>query len=197
MHQHKTIRGSHGDQLVGQGCLLGGRLLEAGVGLVAVYWHYEGPQDSPIWDTHQNNFPHLRKRLAPPTDAALAAVMDDLDQRGMLNDTLVVCMGEFGRTPKINKNGGRDHWSAVQSVLFAGAGIHGGSVYGASDRHGAYPAEKPVTPADITATMMHLLGIPADLEIRDHSNRPLRACLGKAIDGILSGNAEIGTLSVH
>jgi uncharacterized protein DUF1501 len=181
----RRVRESFGDHLFGQGCLLGRRLLEAGVGLVAVYWHYEGPQDSPIWDTHQNNFPHLRKRLAPPADLALATVLADLHERGMLDDTLVVCMGEFGRTPLINKNGGRDHWSAVQSVLVAGAGIRGGHAHGASDRHGAYPAEKPVTPADLTATLMHLLGIPADLEIRDHSNRPLRACAGKAIEEIL------------
>src|SRR5205823_14892061 len=120
--------------------------------------------DSPVWDTHQNNFPHLRKRLMPPTDQAFAALLADLAQRGLLDDTLVVCMGEFGRTPLINKYGGRDHWSAVQSGVFAGAGIRGGSVFGASDRDGATPAEKSVVPADITATLMHLLGIPDDLE---------------------------------
>jgi hypothetical protein len=179
------VRERYGNHLFGQGCLLARRLLEAGVGLVAVYWHHEGPDDSPVWDTHRNTFPHLRRRLMPPTDAAFAAVLADLDQRGMLEDTLVVCMGEFGRTPLLNKFGGRDHWPAVQSMVFAGAGIRGGSVYGASDRDGAYPAEKPVTPADVTATMMHLLGIPADLDVRDRTNRPFRACVGSVIEGIV------------
>jgi hypothetical protein len=180
------VRAQYGNHLFGQGCLLARRLLEAGVGLAAVYWHYEGPDDSPVWDTHQNNFIHLRRRLMPPTDGALAALLNDLEQRGMLADTLLVCMGEFGRTPLINRQGGRDHWSAIQSVLLAGAGIRAGSVYGASDRMGAYPADKPVTPADLTATMMHLLGIPEDMEIADRTNRPLRACQGKLIGGILT-----------
>jgi hypothetical protein len=180
-----SVREAYGHHLFGQGCLLARRLLEAGVGLAAVYWHYEGPDDSPVWDTHQNNFPHLRKRLMPPTDQAFVALLADLTRRGLLDDTLVVCMGEFGRTPLINKYGGRDHWSAVQSVVFAGAGIRSGSVYGASDRDGATPAEKPVAPADITATLMHLLGIPDDLEIIDRTGRPLRACQGQVIAGIL------------
>jgi hypothetical protein len=180
------VRQRYGSHLFGQGCVLGRRLLEAGVGLVAVYWHYEGPDDSPVWDTHWNNFPHLRQRLMPPTDSAFAALLSDLQQRGLLEDTLVVCMGEFGRTPLINNKGGRDHWSAVQSVVFAGAGIRGGSVYGASDRDGAYPKEKPVTPADVTATILHLLGIPDDLEIRDRTGRPVRACQGEVIAGVLA-----------
>jgi hypothetical protein len=180
------VRERYGQHLFGQGCLLARRLLEAGVGLAAVYWHYEGPDDSPVWDTHENNFAHLRRRLMPPTDEAFAALLDDLGQRGLLADTLVVCMGEFGRTPLINSKGGRDHWSQVQSVVFAGAGIHDGSVYGTSDRHGAAPADKPVTPADIMATMMHLLGIPEDLEIVDRTNRPTRACQGQPIDGLMA-----------
>src|SRR5262249_9605382 len=109
-------RERYGKHLFGQGCLLARRLLEAGVGLVTVYWHYEGPEDSPVWDTHQNNFPHLRKRLAPPTDVAVSAVFDDLAARGMLADTLLVVMGEFGRTPKINKDGGREHWGWAQAI---------------------------------------------------------------------------------
>src|SRR5262245_59157332 len=106
-----ALREAYGAHLFGQGCLLARRLLEAGVGLAAVYWQYDGPDDSPVWDTHQNNFPHLRKRLMPPTDQALSALLDDLSARGMLDDTLVVCLGEFGRTPLINKHGGRDHWA--------------------------------------------------------------------------------------
>jgi hypothetical protein len=182
----QRVRERYGGHLFGQGCLLGRRLLEAGVGLAAVYWHYEGPDDSPVWDTHQNNFAHLRKRLMPPTDTAFSALLSDLRQRGLLEDTLVVCMGEFGRSPLINNKGGRDHWPAVQSVVLAGAGVRGGSVYGASDRDGAYPKEKPVTPADVTATLLHLLGVPADLEIRDRTGRPLRACQGEVIAGALA-----------
>ena len=95
-------------------------------------------------------------------------------------------MGEFGRSPLINKQGGRDHWSAVQSVVFAGAGIRAGTVWGASDRDGATPAEKPVSPADVTATLLHLLGIPADLEIVDRTGRPVRACQGRAVSGLFT-----------
>lgn len=180
-----SLRERYGKHLLGQSCLLARRLLEAGVGLAAVYWHYEGPDDSPVWDTHQNNFAHLRKRLMPPTDEALAALLEDLHQRGMLEDTLVLCMGEFGRTPRVNKQAGRDHWAPVQSIVLAGAGITAGTVYGASDRTGGYPSDNPVTPADLTATLMHLLGIPADLEIADRNHRVLRACQGEPVWGIL------------
>src|SRR5205807_4120336 len=138
------LRDAYGRHLFGQGCLLARRLLEAGVSLVTVYWHYEGPADSPVWDTHQNNFPHLRQRLMPPTDQAFASLLDDLASRGLLEDTLVVCLGEFGRSPRINAHGGREHRPFVQSIVLAGAGILGGSVYGASDRLGAQPADKPV-----------------------------------------------------
>ncbi len=180
------VRDAYGPHLFGQGCLLARRLLEAGVALVTVYWHYEGPDDSPVWDTHQNNYPHLRQRLMPPTDQALAALLADLDQRGLLDETLVLCLGEFGRTPRINKHGGRDHWPALQSVFLAGAGIRRGSVVGASDRLGAYPAELPVTPADLAGTILHLLGVPPDLEVHDRTGRPLRACSGTPIQALLS-----------
>jgi hypothetical protein len=180
------LRDDYGRHLFGQGCLLARRLVEAGIALVSVYWHYEGPADSPVWDTHQNNFRHLRERLMPPTDRAFAGLLGDLAQRGLLDDTLVICMGEFGRTPKINQHAGRDHWSAVQSLVLAGGGIRGGTVYGASDRLGAYPADQPVAPGDVAATILHLLGIPADLEIEDRTNRPIRACQGNPITGILA-----------
>jgi hypothetical protein len=116
-----NVREAYGPHLFGQGCLLARRLLEAGVLLTTVYWHYEGPDDSPVWDTHENNFRHLRERLAPPTDQAVSALLEDLSQRGLLDDTLVICMGEFGRSPKINAKAGRDHWPGVQSILLAGA----------------------------------------------------------------------------
>jgi hypothetical protein len=179
------LRADYGRHLFGQGCLLARRLIEAGIALVSVYWHYEGPEDSPVWDTHQNNFPHLRRRLMPPTDHALAALLGDLGQRGLLDETLVICMGEFGRTPRVNKHGGRDHWAAVQSVLLAGAGVRRGSVYGASDRLGAFPLDRPVSPADLTATFLHLLGVPLDFEIRDQTDRPMAACSGQPIVGLI------------
>ncbi len=168
-------REAFGSHLFGQGCLLARRLLEAGVGLVTVYWHYEGPDDSPVWDTHWNNFKHLRERLAPPTDQALAALLADLAVRGLLSDTLVVCLGEFGRSPKINGKAGRDHWPHVQSILLAGAGIPGGTVYGASDRDGAHPLDKAVAPPSLTATFLHLLGVPPEMEAIDRAGRPFRA----------------------
>lgn len=177
-------RERYGSHLFGQGCLLARRLLEAGVGLVTVYWHYEGPEDSPVWDTHQNNFPHLRERLMPPTDVAVSALLDDLLARGMLEDTLVVMMGEFGRTPRINKHGGRDHWSGAQSILLAGAGTPAGTVYGSTDRDAGLPAEKPVSPADLMATFLHVLGIPPAMEIVDRAGRPMNACHGSAISGL-------------
>lgn len=180
------VRDSYGLHLFGQGCLLARRLIEAGVGLVTVYWHYEGPDDSPVWDTHWNNFKHLRERLIPPTDAAIATLLEDLSSRGLLEDTLVVCMGEFGRTPRVNKKAGRDHWPNVQSILLAGAGMPAGTVYGSSDRHGAYPADQAISPRDLTATILHLLGIPLGIEVHDRTNRPLRICDGSPVAGLIS-----------
>jgi hypothetical protein len=179
------VRAVYGAHLFGQGCLLARRLLEAGVSLVTVYWHYEGPDDSPVWDTHQNNFPHLRNRLIPPTDQALAALLDDLSQRGLLDETLVICLGEFGRSPRINGAAGRDHWPQAQTILLAGAGVPAGSVYGATDRHAAQPADSPVTPPDLTATFLHLLGVPSDLILRDLRDRPIRACDGTPVRGLV------------
>lgn len=182
----ERTRGAFGAHLFGQGCLLARRLLEAGIPLVTVYWHYEGPDDSPVWDTHENNFPHLRRRLVPPADQAIAALLEDLSARGMLADTLVIVIGEFGRTPKINKKGGRDHWPHAQSILLAGAGIHGGTVYGSSDRIGAYPATSPLTPLDLMATWLHLLGISPESEVQDRTGRPLKACDGTPVQGLFS-----------
>lgn len=184
-HEPEPLRTAYGKNLFGQGCLLGRRLIEAGVVLVTVYWHYEGPDDSPVWDTHQNNFPHLRNRLMPPTDQAFAALLEDLSARGLLDETLVICMGEFGRSPRINRHAGRDHWPHAQSIVLAGAGIPAGSVYGASDKVGAYPADSPVTPADLAATILHLLGVKYDLELNDRTGKPVPACLGTPIKGLI------------
>ena len=180
-----TTRQRYGSHLFGQGCLMARRLLEAGVALVTVYWHYEGPEDSPVWDTHANNFAHLRNRLAPPTDVAMSALLDDLGERGMLDDTLFVALGEFGRTPKINANAGRDHWPQVATLVLAGAGVRTGAVYGASDRLGAYPADRAVTPDDLTATILHVLGVDPELDLRDHAGRIHRACQGSPVLGLL------------
>jgi hypothetical protein len=181
----QRIRDAYGPHLFGLGCLLARRLVEVGVTLVTVYWHYEGPDDSPVWDTHWNNFPHLRRRLMPPTDQAFAALLDDLASRGLLSDTLVVCMGEFGRTPRINKMGGRDHWPHVQSIVLAGAGVPVGRVYGASDRTGSHPADRPVAPVDLTASLLHLLGVPPDFEVPDRTGRAIPACAGRPIAGLI------------
>jgi hypothetical protein len=184
--ESSALREAYGSHLFGQGCLLARRLLESGVRLATVYWHYEGPDDSPVWDTHENNFPHLRNRLAPPADAAIGALLDDLAARGLLDETLVVVMGEFGRSPRVNSKGGREHWPQVQSILLAGAGIASGTVYGSSDRHGGLPAESPVSPADLTATFLHLLGVPPQTEIQDATGRPFHASEGTVIAGALA-----------
>jgi hypothetical protein len=181
-----AVRDAYGSHLFGQGCLLARRLLEAGVRMVSVYWHYEGPDDSPVWDTHENNFKHLRERLMPPTDRAVATLLQELNERGMLDDTLLICMGEFGRSPKVNSKAGRDHWPHVQSIMLAGAGIHRGGAYGASDADGAYPAERPIDPAQLIATFLHLLGISPQMELHDPLNRPFPASHGEPVRGLFA-----------
>lgn len=185
--ERASTRDRYGPHLFGQGCLLARRLVEAGVGLVTVYWHYEGPDDSPVWDTHWNNFRHLRERLAAPTDQAVSALYEDLSMRSLLEDTLVICMGEFGRTPKINSMAGRDHWPHVQSILLAGGGIRGGTVYGASDAQGAYPKEGALRPGQLFATYLHLMGIPPQTELRDVFGRSFPAANSPAVADLLRG----------
>jgi hypothetical protein len=180
------VRDSYGTHLFGKGCLLARRLLEAGVALVTVYWHHEETGGQLVWDTHGDNFPYLRDRLAPPTDRALSTLLSDLTDRGLLDETLVICMGEFGRSPRINASAGRDHWPNVFSVLLAGAGIRAGSTYGASDRIGGLPAVAPVSPADLTATCLHLLGVPDQLEVVDRTGRSMRACEGRVVRDLFS-----------
>lgn len=175
----------YGRHLFGQSCLLARRLAESGVVFTSVYWHYEGPEDSPVWDTHGNNFPHLKNRLAPPTDQAISALLDDLVERGMLEDTLLLCWGEFGRSPKINRQAGRDHWPNVQSIILAGAGLPKGACIGRSDSQGAYPIELAVSPADLAATVLKLLGVSLDLQLHDIHGRPLPACTGSPIPALM------------
>ncbi|MGE0607149.1 MAG: DUF1501 domain-containing protein [Pirellulales bacterium] len=166
--EQPTLREHYGRSPFGQGCLLARRLVEGGVPLVTVNW----ARDDAFWDTHKDNFNLLKNSLLPPFDAGYSALLEDLDQRGLLNETLVVCLGEFGRTPKINNVAGRDHWAACNSVVLAGAGIRGGQVVGASDRLAAYPATAPITPGDLAATIYHALGIDHHLELRDSLSRP-------------------------
>jgi hypothetical protein len=163
----QTLRDRYGKTPFGQGCLLARRLVESGVSLVTVNWE----RDDAYWDTHANNFRDLKSKLCPNFDRGLSALLDDLGQRGILDETLVVCLGEFGRTPQINKAAGRDHWAPCNTVLLAGAGIPGGAVHGSSDRQAAYPASSPVTPEDLAATMYHLLGIDSGQTIHDSLGR--------------------------
>ncbi len=152
--------------------LLARRLIEAGVGLVTVNWHNDGHN---FWDTHGDNFNQLKRRLMPPADQGFAALLDDLATRGLLDETLVVWVGEFGRTPRINQaNSGREHWPHCYSAVLAGAGVRGGSVYGASDRWAAYPDRDPASPDDLAATILHALGIAPGTIVADSFNRPLR-----------------------
>jgi uncharacterized protein (DUF1501 family) len=140
--------------------------------------------NNPLWDTHSNNNPRLKDALMPPMDQAVSALIDDLAGRGLLDETLVVWMGEFGRTPKFNSNGGRDHWGGVYSVAFAGAGVRGGQYIGASDRLGANPKESPVTPQDLLATVYHALGLEASREIQDVLGRPQAITQGDVVRGL-------------
>lgn len=166
-----SLRDRYGRNIYGQSVLLARRLTEAGTRVVTLSW---APDANATWDTHGNNFTKLKNELLPALDHAVSSLLGDLDVRGLLPRTLVAVMGEFGRTPRINNNGGgRDHWNFCYGLLLAGGGIRAGSVYGASDRIGAHPSLNPVTPADIIATLYHCLGIPADLELRDNLGRPM------------------------
>jgi hypothetical protein len=175
-----STRDRYGRHAHGQSCLMARRLVEAGTRLVTVNFPDDGHT---FWDTHGNNFPSLERRLMPPADQAFATLLDDLDARGLLDETLVVWVGEFGRTPKI-ENGGRQHWPRCYSAILAGGGVHGGIVYGASDKIGAYPAANPVSPADLTATMYHALGIDPETSMIDRLGRPLPLTEGQPLRAI-------------
>jgi hypothetical protein len=159
-------------------------LIEAGVRLVHVNWAREpgdSAVDNPMWDTHAQNADRLQDALCPIFDVSFDALMDDLADRGLLAETLVVVVGEFGRTPRINKLGGRDHWGHVFSMALAGAGIRGGQVIGASDKNGAYPITEPVRGGDLTATIFHLLGIDPGGMFRDKADQPHPLTKGEPI----------------
>ena len=171
------VRDRYGRTTYGQSVLLARRLVEAGVRFVTVYYS----RGIGGWDTHKDNFATLKGSRLPQTDQAVSALLEDLEARGLLGETLVVCLGEFGRTPKINPNAGRDHWAACNSVVLAGGGVRGGQVYGASDPTGARPADRPVLPDDITATVFHALGLDPETTITDQLNRPMPIAAGRPL----------------
>ena len=175
---HGAAAGAVGRDLRGQNLLLARRLVEAGVPFVNVI---DFRQQGQNWDSHADNFTQHRRYLLPQADRALAALIEDLHDRGLLDTTLVVACGEFGRTPTINAGAGRDHWPDCYSILLAGGGIRGGQVYGSSDRLGAYPETDPVTPADLAATIFACFGVDSAAEIFDTTRRPWRLSSGAPI----------------
>jgi hypothetical protein len=160
----------YGDNRFGRSCLVARRLIEAGVGLVTVPWVFK--QSEQNFDTHNQHFAKMKELLLPPVDRAFSALLEDLMQRGMLDETLVAWTGEFGRTPRINGNAGRDHWGRVYSTVLAGGGVRGGQVVGRSDSQGGAPADNPVHVADFVATIYHALGHGADTRVHDQTGRP-------------------------
>ncbi len=175
-----TLRERYGRNRLGQSLLLARRLVESGVRFVNVNDKIHNGQLA-NWDSHENNFSRLKNDLLPEADQAFTAFIEDLDARGLLASTLVVTLAEFGRTPRINKNAGRDHWPDVFSIVLAGGGIQGGAILGASDKVGAYPALDPVTPGELAATLFWRFGLDPTTEIRDLTNRPYRLAEGEPL----------------
>lgn len=189
-----AVRDRYGRNTHGQSVLQARRLIERGVPLVTVFWPNDGIKNvSVYWDTHSRNFVDLKERLMPAADQAFAALLDDLASRGMLDETLVIWTGEFGRTPRVGQVNsdagagadGRDHWPGCFTAVLAGGGIRGGQVYGASDRHAAYPADRAVAPLDLVATAYHCLGVPSEQVLHDSQGRPLVVSGGKVINELL------------
>jgi hypothetical protein len=189
------VRDRYGRNEYGESFLLARRLVEAGVRLVSVVWMYFMPNGriANVWDTHGGTpglgrvggFDMLRAPYCiPPLDRAYSALLEDLGQRGLLGETLVVMTGEFGRTPRINNTQGREHWGPCYAALLAGGGVRGGQVYGASDATGAYPRDNPVSPEDLLATVYEAMGVRPDSEIHDREGRPVRICEGRAVTAL-------------
>jgi len=176
------VRDRYGRNRHGQSVLLARRLVEAGVRLVLVNDAEENGQNK-VWDTHSNGFQTMRSHL-PQMDSALSSLLQDLQDRGLLESTLVVWMGEFGRSPRVDRNGGRDHWPDVYSLVMAGGGICGGYVHGSSDSHAAYPRENPVSPEEIHATIYRALGIPENTHLHDNVGRPMALYSARPIQGM-------------
>ncbi len=186
-----AVRERYGRHPFGQSLLLARRLVQAGVQVVQANM---GRVQN--WDSHSNIFPTLKNRLLPPLDQGVSALLDDLGATGLLDDTLVVMLGEFGRTPKIAKDAGsksqapgRDHWAPCFFGVFAGAGVRGGQVIGKSDKIGAYPMTTPFAPDDVGATVYHVLGVDPAAEVRDRQNRPVQLNRGTVMQGLFTGAA--------
>jgi uncharacterized protein (DUF1501 family) len=185
-----AVRERYGRHAFGQSLLLARRLVQAGVPVVQANM---GRVQN--WDNHSNIFPTLKNRLLPPLDQGVAALLDDLEATGLLDETLVMMLGEFGRAPKIStqpgsKTPGRDHWAPCFFGLFAGAGVRGGQVIGKSDKIGAYPVTAPYSPDDVGATVYSLLGVDPAVEVRDRQNRPVQLNRGQVIEALFTGAAE-------
>ena len=198
----EAVRDAYGRHRSGQACLLGRRLVEAGVPYVAVLWNHcirgqdRAPDDDDAygWDTHNDIFTSLKDRLLPRFDQSFAALLTDLEQRGLLDTTLVLCMGEFGRAPRVAREKtfagdapGRKHWAAVYSIVMAGAGVARGGVFGASDAIGGYPALHPVGPWDVAATLFAALGVDPAAAVTDGAGRTFPVAVGDPIAGIWDG----------
>jgi uncharacterized protein (DUF1501 family) len=188
-HEDPRLVDRYGPHLFGRSLLLARRLVESGVPVVQATMGIVQ-----TWDTHVANFPRLRESLLPPLDQAVSALLDDLSVRGLLEETLVVMLGEFGRTPRISRLTpdavpGRDHWPAVFPAVFAGAGVEGGQLIGKSDRLGAHPVSRSYGPPDVAATVYHALGVDTATELRDRFGRPLRLCSGQTIESLYTTRA--------
>ncbi len=182
-----AARDRYGRTQFGQSVLLARRLVDAGTRLVQVNWYRspDEPPDAPCWDSHTGEAKRLRTALVPPLDQAFSALLEDLHARGRLDETLVVVMSEFGRSPKINAQAGRDHWGSVFSVALAGGGIRGGMAHGSSDALGGEPKTGVVRPEDLLATLFHCLGLPPDTTIHDPLGRPLAIARGEVLREIV------------
>jgi uncharacterized protein (DUF1501 family) len=179
-----AVRDRYGRTTTGQSLLLARRLIQSGVRVVQT--NIGRVQN---WDNHGDIFRTLKDRLLPPLDQGVAALLDDFESLGLLEDTMVMMLGEFGRTPKINAQKGRDHWGPCFFGLFAGAGVRPGQVIGRSDDIGAYPVTRAFSPNDVAATVYHVLGIPLETEVRDRLGRPVRLNRGEVIESLFSGAA--------
>jgi hypothetical protein len=195
--ESQSLRDKYGRNEYGQSFLMARRLAESGVRMTNVFWTYYGDDGCQfnLWDNHGSDkkvcggynkgVDMIRgKYCCPAFDRAFSALLEDLADRGMLDDTLVVATGEFGRTPKINKNAGRDHWGACYSTVVAGGGIRGGQIYGASDRHAAFVKNSPVAPEDLGATILHAFGFPPEAEVHEPTGRPVRSSKGRPVTAL-------------
>jgi hypothetical protein len=197
MKETEKTRATYGRHRHGQSVLLARRLVESGCRFVTVYWGKEeqdwadgvkGRVANNPWDTHRNHFPLLKESLLPRADQTLSALLDDLAARGLLADTLVVWMGEFGRTPSITKPwASRDHWPGANTILMAGGGVAAGHVVGKTDNRAAEVIDSPVSPADVIATLLAALGTNPAGEVRDRQGRPFVACAGAPIERVYTG----------